>query len=347
MTRRHFTVDLLKVVCAQLIVWHHALLYAPSQLNWMNLSPRLTEFLLEPGRWVVHVFLVVGGYLSAQSLGRAQSDGAWRLCFKRYLRLMPTFMLAMVLTAVIGWCVRNRYAPDFVTPAPSLSVWLAHLTLSFDVFNLSAISAGAWYVAIDFQLYVILALWVLHTRHSGHARASWLSSVLWLCVVLLSLVVISRQPHMDVWAIYFVASYGMGCLVAWAEKDPRQAIWLWLALAVWLIDLGLQWRGRQALAGVTVLMLMWGQRVQVKSVWGRWLAMGSDLSYPLFLGHFAVLIALGAWFSHSGAHANSDHWVYLAAVTLFAWVWALSLETCLGALKGLSARHFLLRAWRA
>jgi peptidoglycan/LPS O-acetylase OafA/YrhL len=342
--RRHFTVDLLKIICAQLIVWHHAILYAPTHLSWMHLSPRLTEFLLEPGRWVVHVFLVVGGYLSAQGLQRARTDGVWRLCVKRYLRLMPTFMLAMCLTAAVGWWVKDHYAPDFVSQTPSWGVWLAHLTLSFDVFNLGAISAGAWYVAIDFQLYVILALWVMNTRSAGQTGHS---KMLWVAGVLLSLVVISRQPSLDVWALYFVASYGMGCLVAWAEADARQKIWLWLALAVWLLDLGLQWRGRQALAGLTVLILMFGPKLSFKPTLSRWVAMGSDLSYPLFLGHFSLLILMGAWFSQERLYSTSDHWVYLVAVTLIAWTWALSLDTMLKTLKGLGSRYLLFWARRA
>lgn len=347
MTRRHVTIDLLKVVCAQLIVWHHAVLYAPSHLSWAKFSPQLTEFLLEPGRWVVHAFLVVGGYLSAQALQRAHAQGLWRLCVKRYLRLMPTFMLAMCLTAAVGWWVKDRYAPEFVSATPSWVVWLAHLTLSFDVFNQGAISAGAWYVAIDFQLYVVLALWVMSTRQTAQSGSRWLSSMLWVAGVLLSLVVISRQPRLDVWALYFVASYGVGCLVAWAEADARQKIWLWLALAVWLVDLGLQWRGRQAVALLTVLALMWGSRLQFRPSLGRWLAIGSDLSYPLFLGHFSLLIVMGAVLSQVRLQSSWDHAVYLGAVTLIAWIWALMLDTLLKALKDSGSRYLLARPWRA
>jgi peptidoglycan/LPS O-acetylase OafA/YrhL len=347
MMRRDFNIDVLKIICAQLIVWHHAILYAPTQLHWSTISPHLTEFLLEPGRWVVHVFLVIGGYLSAQALQRTHAQGAWRLCVKRYLRLMPTFMLAMCLTAAVGWWVQARYAPEFVSPTPSWWVWIAYLTLSFDVLNLGAISAGAWYVAIDFQLYVLLVLWVMHTRHTGHAqRFSW-SSMLWVLGVLVSLVVISRQPHWDVWALYFVASYGMGCLVAWAQADARQKIWLWLALALWLFDLALQWRGRQALAGVTVLVLMWGSKQVIRAPLDRWVAMASDLSYPLFLGHFSLLILMGAWFNPEHALTSTDHWVYLGAVTLIAWAWALLLDSLLKALQTLSSRYFVFGARRA
>jgi peptidoglycan/LPS O-acetylase OafA/YrhL len=303
--------------------------------------------LLEPGRWVVHVFLVVGGYLSAQGLQRAHTDGVWRLCVKRYLRLMPTFMLAMCLTVAVGWWVKDHYAPDFVSQMPSWGVWLAHLTLSFDVFHLGAISAGAWYVAIDFQLYVVLALWVMSTRHASPSGQSKMVHLVWVVGVLLSLIVISRQPGWDAWALYFVASYGMGCLVAWAEADARQKIWLWLALAVWLIDLGFQWRGRQALAVMTVLVLMWGSRWSFRPRFSRWVALGSDLSYPLFLGHFSLLILMGAWFSQDRVYSAMDHWVYLVAVTLIAWLWAVALNALLKNLKGLGARYLLTRARRA
>jgi hypothetical protein len=156
MTRRHFGIDVLKVLCAQLIVLHHGMLYAPEQLNFMAHWPGLSAFLLEPGRWVVHVFLVIGGYLSALALQRVGRQNLTVLAWRRYLRLMPMFIFSLFVTVLVAWWVRHDYAPDFISPMPTWQVWFAHLTLSFDWMDLGAISAGAWYVAIDFQLDVVV-----------------------------------------------------------------------------------------------------------------------------------------------------------------------------------------------
>ncbi len=339
MNSRHLGVDVLKVLCAQLIVWHHALVYAPSTLALERHWPHLAEFLFEPGRWVVHVFFVLGGYLSAQGLARAQ-QGWVALVWRRYLRLMPLFLLAMVVTVGLAWAVRSHYAPDFITPTPGLGSWLSHLTLTFDWWREDAISAGAWYVAIDFQLYVLLSAWVLLARRrTGASWIGWRSGLMAVAVVV-GTIWLSRWHEIDAWAPYFWASYGLGVLVAWSRHSPASRRWLWCVGFILAVDLVLDFRGRQALALATACLLWAWPHLRVPRGSPAWLARACDLSYAVFVGHFSLLIALGAWWTLHGADTPEAALAYGVLCAALAWVWGWALQALLDQSRARLARYF-------
>jgi peptidoglycan/LPS O-acetylase OafA/YrhL len=342
MKSRHLGIDLLKVVCAQLIVLHHAVTYAPASLGIARHWPGLHAFLTEPGRWVVHVFLVVGGYLTALGLDRLTKPSFVSLAIKRYLRLMPLFVLALLATVAVGWAVRHRYAPEFVSPMPTLGVWLAHLTLSFDWFGLGAISAGAWYVAIDFQLYLLALVWTIAGRRLAYTSWAWLRPAGMALAVVLSAWFINRHPEWDVWAPYFLSAYGLGCLVAWAQRDVVSRCWLWAVLVLLVLDLVFDWRGRQALALMSAVVLLVWPWLALKSQPPAWLARACDLSYALFVSHFALLIGLGAWLAGPRWAHPAYTLLYLLAVVMLSWLWAMLIDGVHSRLGSL-ARYFSTR----
>ena len=326
MRPRHGGIDLLKVICAQLIVLHHAIVYAPPGLHITQLWPHLSAFLMEPGRWVVHVFLVIGGYLSMLSLDRSRGRAWWDLAWQRYLRLMPMFTLAVAMTLLMGWWVRGHYAPDFVTPWPGWADIWAHLTLTFDWLGVPAISAGAWYVAIDFQLYVLLALVTLAFRQPKHEKSGrWRMAILVLAVPVATWV-FSRLPALDAYAPYFLGSYGLGALVALTQKRPRERVLLWGVMIVLALDLCLAWRDRQALALATAAGLCLWDMWRIQWRMPEWVGRANDLSYALFVAHFSLLIGLGAWWSSHGPDGTTAALIYLGVVAVLAWVWAWALQ---------------------
>jgi peptidoglycan/LPS O-acetylase OafA/YrhL len=340
MKPRHFGIDVLKVLCAQLIVLHHAVVYAPSVLALDRHWPRLTEFFFEPGRWVVHVFLVLGGYLSAQGLAGARQQSLLVLAWRRYTRLIPMFIMAVAATLVVSWGVQRHYAPDFLTPAPGVWAWLGHLTLTFDWFGVEAVSAGAWYVAIDFQLYVLLAAWVMVARRrTGAAWIGWRAALMSLSV-LFATVWLSRMPELDAWAPYFWASYGLGVLVAWSRQGGASQRWLWCLGFVLAVDLVLDFRGRQALAlGTAGLLYMWPYLRAPRNS-PAWMAQACDLSYAVFLGHFSLLIALGAWWSRHGTDTAYGAVAYWGLCAALAWVWGWALQALFDESKAWFTRNF-------
>lgn len=60
MLERSLTVDVLKVVAAQLIVWHHFSAYGPMADTMTLMWPQLMDWLYRYARLAVQVFLVVG-----------------------------------------------------------------------------------------------------------------------------------------------------------------------------------------------------------------------------------------------------------------------------------------------
>ena len=91
---------MLKVVAAQFIVWHHFSAYGPMADTMTLVWPHLMEWLYRYARLAVQVFLVVGGYLAAQSVMNKPIQQPLISIAKRYLRLVPFYVLALLLISV-------------------------------------------------------------------------------------------------------------------------------------------------------------------------------------------------------------------------------------------------------
>jgi peptidoglycan/LPS O-acetylase OafA/YrhL len=323
-------VDLLKAVACQLIVLHHLAFYGPMADVAAALAPAVFAFLADPARMAVQVFLVVGGFLAARSLapqGVLRGERPWALRLRdRYLRLaLP--LAAMLVVAVLANAVADRWMdhPSISEP-PTVTQFLLHLLLLHDLAGEDALSAGVWYVAIDFQLFALMLLLL----HGARALSRWLGGsaagapVLVLAAVALSLLVINRWPAWDVGAPYFFGAYGLGALAAWlsgplarpaapgaAEAGLGQPTALaLLAGATGLVVLALvvDFRARIALAGLTALVLMLGSwawsetrhNTRLSGAGPRTVQVLSDISYAVFLIHFPVCLLVNAAF-HSAA----------------------------------------------
>ena len=121
MLERSFTVDVLKVVAAQLIVWHHFSAYGP-MADTMNLMwPNLIDWLYLNARLAVQVFLVVGGYLAAQSVMKKTISSPLASIAKRYLRLVPFYMLALALISVAVGFSREVIHAEWLPGEPTVA----------------------------------------------------------------------------------------------------------------------------------------------------------------------------------------------------------------------------------
>lgn len=63
-------IDALKALASQLIVLHHLAFYGPMSDYARSLAPETMSWFYSNARIAVQVFLVVGGFLAAQSLTR-------------------------------------------------------------------------------------------------------------------------------------------------------------------------------------------------------------------------------------------------------------------------------------
>lgn len=332
-------VDAGKAVASQLIVWHHLVHYGPLAERARAWAPRLLDWLDQRALLAVQVFLVMGGYLAARSLWpRADQPRAaladWpRLVARRWRRLLPLYAAALLL-AMLAAALARHWMLDPDTPAaPTWPQWLAHLLLLQDVVGQPALSAGVWYVAIDLQLFALLAalagaatLWRRHGRAApGALRWGAGAGVALLAgLALASLAWFNRQPGGDVWAPYFFGSYALGVLAAWGVRDARRAGWCALMVGLAAAGLWLQWRDRLALAlGVALLLLWQPARARLAALRVQPLLAGlAAISYALFLVHYPVSLAVNAaalrWLPGSGA---------ATAVAGLLGAWLLSLGT--------------------
>lgn len=340
-------IDLAKALASQLIVWHHLALYGPMCDVARTLAPEVLDALAEHARLVVQVFLVTGGFLAASSLWPAPGEPprvAWRdvpsWCWRRYQRLAKPYLLAVLAVIVAAWLARGLIDHPTIPAAPEPGQLAAHILLLQDVMGLESLSAGFWYVAVDFQLYVGLLLLAASMRSlpGGKGPRAGMATAVVLALVLLSLLWWNLDGSLDVWAPYFAGAYGLGVLARWARglKASREPAALGLAVVV-AIALAVDWRSRIALAGATGLLLCLAPE---PAAWRPGLARAgralvawlSRISYPVFLLHYPILLLVGAvvgsqWPDSPGANALG----MLAT-------WALSLAAGAG-LQRLLERH--------
>ena len=154
-------IDVCKGLACAAIVAHHLAFYGPMSDIAQPLAPRLIGWLYDYGRMAVQVFLVLGGYLAAGSLapqGLARFDSAAHQIARRFVRLALPYAVALLLAVLAAAVVRPWMAHDSVPDAPDLAQLLANALMLQDVLGEDALSAGVWYVAIDFQLFALAAL---------------------------------------------------------------------------------------------------------------------------------------------------------------------------------------------
>jgi peptidoglycan/LPS O-acetylase OafA/YrhL len=321
-SHRLLQLDALKALAAQAIVLHHLSAYGPVADTVQAQWPNLIAWLYEHGRIAVQVFLVLGGYLAARSLS-AERRPLLGLVQTRWLRLSLPFMAAVLITLVC-YQLAAHWLPELLPQSPlSALQLLAHALLLHDVMGYEALTVGAWYVAVDLQLYVLLAMLLCWT----HRRlAPWLT----LGLVVASLGFFNLHAGWDRWAIYFFGAYGMGALV-WLWREQPRSLLLGLLGLLSLGALWLDWRDRIALAGSTALLLAWtqGQHWQLGPRLSAALAHLGQHSYALFLIHFPVLLLVNTLFERKsleqpwmGLAALLGCWLLsnLAAVPFHRWV---------------------------
>jgi peptidoglycan/LPS O-acetylase OafA/YrhL len=314
-------IDALKAFGAQFIVLHHLAFYGPMSDGAHRLAPGLMEWLAQDARIAVQLFLVVAGFLAAQSLapdGVLRAANPLALLRRRYLRTALPYLVALVVSMACSALARHWMVHDSIPDAPELGQFLAHALLLHSVLDVESLSAGVWYVAIDFQLFALVLglLWLARVFGGGLALASGLL----LLGVVASLFGFNLDPDWDIWAPYFLGSYGLGVLAFWAGDSRRgMAGMVTMALLVLVVGLALEvdFRSRIAVALAVALALWMARRGGWLAVWPRSavLAHFGQISYAVFLLNFPVSLVVTAIFTRFVA---PDPWLQTAGVVL-AW----------------------------
>lgn len=290
-------VDLLRAVASTLIVWHHLAFYGPLSDVAYPLAPAAIDWLYTWGRMAVQVFLVLGGFMLARTLdaGRAPATlGALAAAVgRRYVRLAGPYAAALLLAVVANALARRGMDHPSISAPPTGPQLLAHLALLHDVLGYEALSAGVWYVAVDFQLAALtLGLaWAAGPAGPRAREPAFLAACAALAAA--SLLGFNRYPALDPYAPYFFGSYALGLFAHHASRGGarRAAFFVLAALA---LGAGLaDARPRLVVAAATALLLV---LVGPRADGARWRAVEplARGSYALFLTHFPTCLLVTA-----------------------------------------------------
>lgn len=312
-------INLSKGLAAQLIVLHHLAFYGPMADHARSLMPSLIDWLYDHARIAVQVFLVIGGFLAAKSLSPQGLPGTGKplhLIGRRYLKLAPPFFVAMLLAVLASSLAGHWMTHDSISPPPTLSQLGAHALLLHGVLGIESLSAGAWYVAIDLQLYALMALLAWLSGHfAGRQAVGWLLPALVVLGIAASLLHFNLDADWDVWAPYFFGSYGLGALAWWASDPARRpwsaAVLLGALLLLPALALLMEFRSRIALAFATACVLFLFGRIRPAASGGLALSginYAGKISFSVFLVHFPVCLVVNAAFARfvpEQAHAQA------------------------------------------
>ncbi len=327
---RSLLIDGLKALAAQIIVIHHLVSYGPMAAAAGVAVPDVVEWFSYYGRWAVQVFLVIAGYLTAQSLcGRETGlSRPWSLVAKRYVRLVWPFGVAVTLAVVAAELARFWTNDPILPESPTVWQYLSHWLLIHGVLGHESLSTGVWYVAIDFQLFVltVLLLW-----SSQALRWSGWAPLFIGALTVASLVWIRTWSDWDNWAPYFYNAYGVGLLMGWLTRRSDKAL-PWVRLVLLSVLVLISWQFAMTLNGrlaviLAVALLLWVASFPVsyvtadptgslKSLLGLVVHYLGGTSFALFLVHFPVSMLVNAaqdrfdWtLPHEGVIAMGVAWL--------------------------------------
>jgi len=300
--------DGLRAIAAQLIVWHHLAFYGPLSDVARRLTPFLVDVLHHHARMAVQVFLVIGGFVTAQHL-----DGLRRLdlrCFlrevgHRYRRTGGPYLMTLALAVAANALASQWMDHRSISAAPTIGQLIAHAFYLHDILGYQALSAGIWYLAVDFQLFILVlamagVLRALAARLTMSAEAATaLTRLVFAGLAAASLLWFNRDNAYDHWAVYFFGSYFLGMLLRWVLGGALALWMLWAYFAMVVAAISIDWRPRLLVAALTAVIILLAARRRLLANWpnNALVAYLGRISFSLFLVHFPVCLVINAWFS--------------------------------------------------
>ncbi len=299
--------DFLRAAASHLIVLHHLSFYGPLAEHAYPAAPIILEWLMRYARMAVQVFFVLGGYFTVRSLSRgklldARSVGA--IVWQRYRRIGVPYLATLVIAIFANALARQWMTHEAISAPPTVGQLLAHAAFLHDILGYQALTAGIWYLAIDFQLFLLtlVLFWMAQAwlrrvnRCTVQATMGVLVGAL-APLALASLFWFNRHSKFDAWAIYFVGSYFLGIVLhelLEGRLKPSWGILYWLVVIVVAI---VDPRPRLLVAAATTVIVFLAARTGIMQNWpqNRVINYFGRISYSLFLIHFPVLLVVNAW----------------------------------------------------
>jgi peptidoglycan/LPS O-acetylase OafA/YrhL len=299
--KRLLLVDAMKAVASQLIVLHHLAFYGPLSDAANELAPTLIGWLSQHARIAVQVFLVVAGFLAARRLapaGAPQVVGPLGVIGRRYWRVIVPYLLALGLAIVGSAVARLWMTHDSIPEAPTLAQIVAHVVLLQNILGYDSLSAGVWYIAIDFQLFAatVLLLWLAQRLAPSPRIAAGYAVAAFAALALASLLHFNLDANWDIWAVYFFGAYALGALAYWSGARELSPAWLVVLFAAGLAVAAFNDRPHTVVALATALVLGVARRTDLlhRQPASAAIAYLGRISYSVFLVHFPVCLIVNA-----------------------------------------------------
>jgi peptidoglycan/LPS O-acetylase OafA/YrhL len=331
--------DFMRAIASQCIVLHHLVFYGPLPERAQVAMPLVFEWLYDNARMAVQVFFVLGGFFTSRGLGKYKSltaRTAGAAVWSRYRRIGIPYLATLGIAVAANEVARLWMDHEAISSRPGLLQLLAHAAFLHDVLGFQALTAGIWYLAIDFQLFLLTLglFWVAQAwfcgpnqsqKNDAHAVLIRLMSPL----ALASLFWFNRDPQYDCWAIYFAGSYFLGVILQAVVERGLRPLWGALYLSAVVAAGVMDPRPRLLVAAGTAVLVYIAARTRLLYAWPKSSVINyfGRTSYSLFLIHFPVLLLVNAWSSR-----------YLGTSTATA-LWGLGVAYVLSCLAGIGFYH--------
>ena len=299
-------IDNLKGLSCILIMLHHLAFYGPMSDVAVSVIPGVIDWLFVYGRMAVAVFLVIGGFLTGQKLLEQNvfvHKSVFQLIWHKYQRLVIPYLAAIILAIICSFIASQWMQHASISAMPEPKQLISHLFFLQNLLGYESLSAGLWYVAMDFQLFAVtaLVLFLIDTilpTHWSYQRTQLISVLIVALVTLASLFIFNLDDSYDATFLYFYVAYGLGILAAQIAQTKSRMFLLFLLLDFLLFALYLDFRGRVLIAAITaaVLCLSYQSLWVNAKFWMNPLAKLGRMSYSIFLVHFPVsLVVSSIW----------------------------------------------------
>ncbi len=264
---------------------------------------------------MAQVFFVISGFVMAKTMsGRHWTRGEFgRFLAHRYCRLGLPY-LAVIVLAMVACAIGRGWLPDeLIGPPPKLSQLLAHTIFLQDILGYGSMSAGLWFVCINFQLGLLYALmlWMRDTLVQSKTAGNWekLPLAAGFLLSLCSLFYFNLHDPWSVWCVYYFGEFFLGVLAEAALRDPAMRKWFAGYVMIVAAALAEHWRWRLTTSTCAGLLLYFSELRGARQLW--WSANGivsylGRTSYSLFLVHYPVLLVVAAVWMRMGWNSTSQ-----------------------------------------
>jgi peptidoglycan/LPS O-acetylase OafA/YrhL len=329
--RRFGLVDALRGPAAVAIALHHICLYGPLPERAARLVPWLVGGLIDYGSLAVQVFFVISGFVTTFAVGHrpASPSALVRFAAARYVRLGFPYLATIASVLALHALSPPGFGAFPLFDEFSWKLVLAHVVFLQDILGYPSLSAGIWYIAIDYQF--CLLFFALTLLHRGLVRAFRIRSrrldtalllALFVPIAVMSIFVWNLNYDDEPWVHCYFCSLFVGVVCGWALAGRVPGWVFWAYAGVVAVGLVFDWRPKLALA-MAVGILLYGAGRSGRAIdrdVRPWLRSLGRISYSLFLVHYPTHWVVSSLVAHvSGDSAPAALlWMALSFVASLA-----------------------------